>query len=122
MPFAEDLSVFFSASEFASQARWGALTANVLLDSPTEDVLGGRALSEEYEATMPSTALPGVSRGELLTIAGGTYKVREVRLLDDGLLKRLKLTFVAAVTITAGLRFNVPANSQYLTMRTIGVA
>ncbi len=43
MPFAVVISTFFNADEFASQATWGAFTANVILDTPTEDVLGGRA-------------------------------------------------------------------------------
>jgi hypothetical protein len=92
MPFAEVISTFFNADEFASQATWGAFTANVILDTPTEDVLGGRAQSIEYEAKLPSAQFPGIKRGDTVVIASTTYAVREVKLLDDGAIKSLSLS------------------------------
>lgn len=93
MPFAEDLSVFFSTGEFAHQATWGALTAAVLLDQPTEDILGGRAQSNEFEVTMQAAEFPGINRGDTISINGASYQLREKpRLADDGALKKLSLT------------------------------
>lgn len=97
MPFDEDLSAFFSSSEFAHVATWTPLggapvTANVMFDMPTEDVLGGRAISNEYLATLPATYFPGIDRKAEVTIGSDTYSVREVKLLDDGKLKTLALT------------------------------
>lgn len=98
MPFAEDMSVFFRTAEFATAAIFtpfggGApVQGNVVFDVPTEDVLGGDQLSDEYAITYPATALVGITAGATGTIAGVAYKVREVRLLDDGALKRAKLS------------------------------
>lgn len=107
--FAEDLSVFFDAAEFGSAATWGALSATVLLDAPTEDVLGGRVQGIAYEATLPTAVFPGIGRGASVSIeapllyattgyaesgfvtGSQAYVVREVRLLDDGRIKRLAL-------------------------------
>lgn len=92
MPFAEDLSVFFSTAEFAHQATWGAQTAAVLLEQPTEDILGGRAQSNEYEVTMPAAQFAGINRGDTISISGVTYRLREKpRLIGDGALKSLLL-------------------------------
>lgn len=98
MAFAEDLSVFFSSAEFAVEATFApasggaAVSALVILDTPTGDVLGGDALSEEYAITCPAAALPGVRRGDRGVVAGVAYRVREVRLVDDGGLKKLLLS------------------------------
>ena len=92
MAFAEDMSVFFNQAEFALAAVWGGYTANVMLDKPDEDVLGGRVSSTDYLATMPAASLPGISRDETFSIDGATYKVREVKLLGDGAVKTLSLT------------------------------
>lgn len=99
MAFAEDMSVFFSADEFALQATFtpfgGApLTANVLLDKPDEDVLGGRVSSTEYRMTLPAVAFPGITRGLSVTIAGTDYTVREVTLQGDGAIKTVSLSRV----------------------------
>ena len=93
MPFAEDLSVFFQSSEFASTATWGGLTANVIFDSPAQDILGGRGISTEYTAVLPAAEFPDIARGDEVTIAGAVYTLREYpRLLDDGATKQLILS------------------------------
>lgn len=93
MPFAEDKSAFLSVAEFASAASWNGVSANGLLDMPTEDVLGGRATSNEYEFTMRADEWVGISRGAQITIGDTTYRLREdPRLIDDGAFKKLMLT------------------------------
>lgn len=94
MAFAEDLSVFFKTVEFASNATWGALSANVILDMPTEDILGGQVSSFEFMAMLPASSFPNIARGDSIAISSVSYKVREVRLLDDGALKALLLSKV----------------------------
>ena len=85
MPFVEDLSAFFSTSEFATSASWGALTASVIFNTPTEEILGGRGVSNEYTAILPASEFPGITRGDEVVISGDTYTLRErPRLLDDG--------------------------------------
>lgn len=92
MPFAEDLAQFFQVDEFATSATWGALTAKVILDSPTQDILGGRGISTEYTAVLPAAEFPGIARGDEITIGADVYTLREYpHLLDDGATKQLVL-------------------------------
>ncbi len=92
MPFAEDLSVFFNSADFGSAATWNAQSATVILDTPTEDILGGRAQSNEYTATLRASDFAAIKRGDVITIATTNYQVREIKLLDDGAIKQLLLT------------------------------
>lgn len=99
--FAEDLSVFFSADEFALEATFtpsagGAdETAHVIFNSPTEDVFGGDTRSHEYEMKYPATSLPSIRKGDTGTIEGVQYKLRETpRMIADGRLKSAKLAKV----------------------------
>lgn len=100
MPFAEDMSVFFDTAGFAVSATFtpsaggAAQTASVILDSPTEEVFGGEGLSNEYLITYPTSSLVGIRKGDTGVIEGITYRVREVRLLDDGKLKTATLSKV----------------------------
>ena len=97
--FTEDMGVFFDATVFGTVAQWGAQEAAVIVNAPTEDVLGGRVSSNEYELIAPVSAFPGVNRSDTITIAegqyAGTYTVREKpRQLDDGALKAISVTKV----------------------------
>jgi hypothetical protein len=92
MPFAEDMSAFFDTGGFAHDARWSELSAKVILDMPTEDILGGRGQSNEYMMTLPAKDFPGIMRGATVQIGLTAYTVREVRLLDDGAIKMLSVT------------------------------
>jgi hypothetical protein len=84
---AEDLGIFFA--DFGVAATWGGNTATVLLDAATEDMLGGRVIAAEYTITMESAEFPGIARDAQVVIGADTYRVREVRLLDDGAVKEL---------------------------------
>lgn len=95
--FTEDLSVFFDTSVFATEASWGALTASVIINSPTEDILGGRAVSNEYEMLLPTAKFPGINRGDQVVVAAGqyagTYVLREKpMLMEDGAVKKIVAT------------------------------
>ena len=97
MAFAEDMTVFFSGDEFAVEATFtptggASVTANVILDRPTEDLLGGDALSDEYAITYPASALPGVRAGDIGTIAGTRYRIRSAKAQGDGALVQAVLT------------------------------
>lgn len=100
MAFAEDMTAFFSTAEFAVTATFtpagggGSVSASVIFDVPTEDILGGDGLSDEYAITYATTDLAGIKANATGTINGVNFKVREVRLLDDGKLKRAKLSKV----------------------------
>lgn len=92
MAFAEDMTPFFNTAEFARAAVWRGYSANVILDKPDEDVLGGRVSSTDYLATLPASGFPGITAKQLITIEGTEYSVREVKLLGDGAVKTLSLT------------------------------
>ena len=97
MAFAEDMSVFFNATEFALQATFtplgeSPLTANVMLDKPDEDVLGGRASSTDYMMTLPTGTFPGIARNLPVVIDNVTYTVRDVKQVGDGASKMVSLT------------------------------
>lgn len=93
--FTEDMGAFFDATVFGTVAEWGAQQATVIINAPTEDVLGGRVSSVEYELIAPASTFPGINMGDTIIILegvnAGTYVVREKpRALDDGALKSFK--------------------------------
>lgn len=92
MSFAEAIDVFFA--DFGDTATWNGYTQKVLLDAPTEDILGGRVLSNEYIMTLPSVAFPAIAKGASIVVGAATYTVREVRTIDDGLIKELLVSKV----------------------------
>lgn len=98
MAFTEDMSVFFNTAEFAVQATFspsggGAQeSALVILDAPSEPVLGGDSMSTEYAIQYSATDLPSIKRGDSGFVDGIAYKVREVRTIDDGRIKRAMLS------------------------------
>lgn len=90
--FTEDLGAFFATGDFAVPAVFGALTAEVLLDAPDEELLGGEVLSTEYAIRYRAGQLTGLTRGSSITVNGINYTVRQVRATDDGALMRATLT------------------------------
>lgn len=98
--FAEDMSVFFSQAGFAVAATFvpaaggAAVSASVIFDVQTEDLLGGNSLSDEFAIQYPAAELPGVLAGDFGEVDGVRYKIREIRLQDDGKVKRARLTRV----------------------------
>lgn len=94
MAFAEDMSAFFNTDEFAVVGVRNGVSANVLLDMPTVDVLDERVSSNDYNVTFPASVWAGIARGEQITVDGVAYKVREIKLLDDGKIKQLLVSKV----------------------------
>ena len=81
-PFPRTSDVFFSSDDFAVNVTWGVQTATGILNAPDETA--GGALSREYLLIYPATKLVGLSTGQVLTVDGGAYTVRDVRATDDG--------------------------------------
>lgn len=61
----------------------GAVTVQAAFRAPDETVLEGLALSRDYRIEYPSERLT-LDQGDLVEIAGQSYRVREVRQLRDG--------------------------------------
>lgn len=97
MAFTEDMDVFFADDEFGVEATFvplsggAAQTAVVIMNTPTETVLGGEMLSDDITMTYPATALPSIRAGDSGVIEGVQYRVREVMRIDDGRLKMARL-------------------------------
>jgi hypothetical protein len=60
--------------------------------APDETLLDGLALSTDYTMRFPSSALPELAVGQVVTIGGEQYRVREVRAFGDGSERRAALT------------------------------
>jgi hypothetical protein len=92
--FAENLAPLFA--DFGSAAVVGAASGRVLFDRESQAVFDGLALDAEESATMATTTFPTLANGDTIVITGrGTFTVREVRLIDDGALKRATLKRVS---------------------------
>jgi hypothetical protein len=97
MAFSEDVAAFFSVADFALTATWTPSaggpqqTAQVILDAPDEEIIGGRVVSRDYAITYRSDQLTGFKSGETVTVDAIAYTVREVTALDDGKIVRATL-------------------------------
>lgn len=61
-------------------------TRKVYFRESDQDVLGGvGAMTREYLIEYPSDFFPGLKRGEVMTISGGSYKVIETSRPNDAL-------------------------------------
>ena len=60
--------------------------------SPDESVLDGLALSADYTIRFPASVLPALAAGNTVSIAGNTYRVRDIRSIGDGSEKRASLS------------------------------
>ena len=77
---------------FVPASGGAAQTPQVIFDSPTNDVLGADSFSTDYSIMYQASQLPSVRKGDRGVVDGVTYKVREVRLMDDGRIKQAILT------------------------------
>ena len=78
----EDLDGFLK--DFGVPVAFGALTANGILDMPSEIIAGGMVMTTDYALTYKTSALPGLQYQSAVTADGVAYTVREVRAQDDG--------------------------------------
>lgn len=67
---------------------------NIAVDfrSPDESVLDGLALSADYTIRFPASVLPALAAGNTVSIAGNTYRVRDIRSIGDGSERRASLS------------------------------
>lgn len=78
----ENFDVFFA--DFGVLVQHGSNTCKATLDMPSEIIAGGMVLSTDYQLTFKTDSLPGLAHADLITVDGASYKVRDVRLKDDG--------------------------------------
>ena len=78
MPFVEDLSVFFKASEFADTASLAGLAVTGIFDRTYIDLDAGGSLAGNTPVfTLASSSVPANVAGAALVVGGVTYKVVE---------------------------------------------
>ena len=74
------------------EAEVGGLHVWVDFRAPDEAVLEGLALSADYTLRFPACALPTLTVGEIVTVRGASYRVRDLRAVGDGSERRAALT------------------------------
>jgi hypothetical protein len=87
---ATDLGVFLD-DPFGVSATSGATTANVILDEPSQVLAGDMVLSTDYQITAKASDFGTLTAGTSITVNSVAYKVRETRLIDDGLFCEISL-------------------------------
>lgn len=89
MALTENLAAMFA--DFGVTATYAAASAKVLHDRDTQAMFDGMALTEEESITLPTATFSALASGDAITVDGTAYTVREVRMFDDGKLKRATL-------------------------------
>jgi hypothetical protein len=82
MAITEDLDIFLA--DFGVSCTAGAVTANGILDMPSQILSDGMVLSTDYTLTTRASNFGTLIRGSSITVDGAAYTVRETMLIDDG--------------------------------------
>ena len=82
MAITEDLDIFLA--DFGVSCIAGAVTANGILDMPSQIVSDGMVLSTDYTLTARASNFGTLIRGDSITVDSVAYTVRETMLIDDG--------------------------------------
>jgi hypothetical protein len=82
MAITEDLDIFLA--DFGASCTAGAVTANGILDMPSQILSDGMVLSTDYTLTARASNFGTLIRGSSITVDGAAYTVRETMLIDDG--------------------------------------
>lgn len=82
MAITEDLDIFLA--DFGVSCTAGAVTANGILDMPSQILSDGMVLSTDYTLTARASNFGNLIRGNSITVDGVAYTVRETMLIDDG--------------------------------------
>lgn len=78
----EDLSLFLE--DFGVSCTSGAVTAQGILDMPSQVVADGMVLTTDYKLTCQAADFGSLKYGDPITVDGAAYTVRENMLVDDG--------------------------------------
>jgi hypothetical protein len=82
MAITEDLDIFLA--DFGVSCTAGAVTANGILDMPSQILSDGMVLSTDYTLTARASNFGSLIRGNAITVDSVAYTVRETMLIDDG--------------------------------------
>ena len=84
MAFTEDLDTFFA--DFKDTVVFNSTSYQGILDEPDEMIADGFVVSTDYQLTVKTSDLGSLVFDATLTVNSVTYKVRNVRKIDDGTL------------------------------------
>lgn len=97
--FASDAATFLV--DFGTSVVWTSSLATpkplglMLFDQPDTDIQSGEVVSREYQVTFEAAAWPGLKRGDVLSINGGSFTLRaNPHLGEDGVFSKVMLTKV----------------------------
>lgn len=82
MALTETLDVFLA--DFGVTCTSGAITAQGVLDMPSQMVSDGMVLTTDFTLTAKATDFGSLIRGAAITVDSVAYTVRETMLIDDG--------------------------------------
>ena len=82
MAITEDLDIFLA--DFGVSCTAGAVTANGILDMPSQILSDGMVLSTDYTLTARTSNFGSLILGNSITVDSVAYTVRETMLIDDG--------------------------------------
>ena len=82
MAITEDLDIFLA--DFGVSCTAGAVTANGILDMPSQILSDSMVLSTDYTLTARASNFGTLIRGNSITVDSVAYTVRETMLIDDG--------------------------------------
>ena len=90
MAFTEDINTFFG--DFSESVLYKNATYKGILEQPDEIVADDRVLTTDYELTVKNSDLGTLAFDTEIDVSNVTYKVRNIRKVDDGTLCKISLT------------------------------
>lgn len=97
MAFTEDLSPFFDAAGFATEAILTPGGAGLVIYDENGAILDDYGVQHSGPAALcPASQWPNVAIGDTLTIGATTFLVRSTPRIEDGALRLLTLTRTSA--------------------------
>lgn len=94
MAWTEDPTIFLA--DFGLSVSSGGVSGLGILDMPGSLTADGMAISTDYTLRCEASKFGGLLYGDLVTVDGQSYEVREVLTVDDGVFCLIQLTKQAA--------------------------
>ena len=92
MAFTENLDNFFT--DFGNSVVSSGINYKGILEQPDELIADGVVLTTDYELIAKNSELGSLAFDSQIKIDNNSYKVRNVRKIDDGILCKISLTKV----------------------------
>ena len=90
MAFNEDLDIYFA--DFSDDVIYDGIIYKGIFEQPDEMIADGIVLTTDYELTAKNSDLGSLAFDTEIDVSDITYKVRNIRKIDDGTLCKISLT------------------------------